>query len=145
MHDRKVPDNTEEETRPPSLTSRCMPDKKVLELQNSYQQKQQLIRKPRLVYNCQQREENRARDTANKPSIEADKCEIRWSRTTQLWSQSDRLVRELITHTNGGAEGQPMYQLDGKEAENIKSEYTDLSSEQHDCAKPTCVGMMNWK
>ena len=87
--------------------------------------------------NCQQQEEHRTRDTANQPNQEADSCEIRWSKILQLWSQSDGLVNELIAHTNGGTEGQPMYQLDGKEAERLISEYELMSSELHGCAKPT--------
>ena len=105
---------------------------------NPPKRKQQLLSTPRLVINCQSQEQDKKRDTANQPDLEADYCDVRWNKMLQLWSQSDRLVTELIAHAKGGRQNQPMYQLDGTTAEKMISEYVLMSSDKHECAKPAC-------
>ena len=99
---------------------------------------QQLMSIPRLVINNKSQEQDKNRDAADQPNLEADYCEVRWNKMLQLWSQSDRLVTELIAHAKGETQGQPMYQLEGITAEKIISDYELISSDKHECARPTC-------
>jgi hypothetical protein len=48
------------------------------------------------------------------------------------------LKHPVIAYAKGGAQDQPMYQLDGTTAEKIISDYVLMSSDKHECAKPAC-------
>ena len=51
----------------------------------------------------------------------------------ELWKTTDELVLKMIAHAKGDL--QDMFQLDGKTAKRLRSEWCALKAEEHNCLK----------
>ena len=63
-------------------------------------------------------------------------CDKRWEILSKLWKETDRHVRGLIAHAQGGqTDG---YQMDGKVLKKLKYAMNSLSVNEHHCKSKVC-------
>ena len=63
-------------------------------------------------------------------------CDKRWENLLQLWRNTDKHVRRLIAHAQGG---QPDgYQMGGKVLKKLQSEWNSLTMQEHHCNSQVC-------